>query len=201
MGPPVIRPYLSTVSHDSGSRATCSMKRRRSRLSLACSSAQSRIICCSLRMCCTSPWIASARLAMAAVVALPEPPSSTEWRSRSNASSDAGGQPAAAAARRADVLHRGGEPVFEIGVEAVLRLAGLQIEKAEDQRAGEPEQRRRERNAHAAERRGQAFLERVEHRVGVAADLEAVDDGADRARRSRSGPRTCRAGRGTPGGR
>ena len=39
------------------------------------------------------------------------------------------------------VLHRGGEPVFQIGIEAVLRLAGLQIEKAENQRAGKPEQR------------------------------------------------------------
>src|SRR5689334_3969255 len=30
------------------------------------------------------------------------------------------------------LAHRGGEPVFEVGVEAVLRLARLQIEKAED---------------------------------------------------------------------
>src|SRR5260221_2164397 len=38
--------------------------------------------------------------------------------------------------------HGGGEPVFEVGIEAVLRLARLQIEKAEDQRTGKSEQRR-----------------------------------------------------------
>src|SRR5258708_7092181 len=32
--------------------------------------------------------------------------------------------------------HGGREPVLEVGVEAVLRLARLQIEEAEDQRAG-----------------------------------------------------------------
>ena len=35
----------------------------------------------------------------------------------------------------------GGQRIFEFGVEAVLRLAGLQIEEAEDERAGEAEQR------------------------------------------------------------
>ena len=58
--------------------------------------------------------------------------------------------------------HRGGEPVLEVGIEPVLRLARLQVEKAEDQRAGEAEQRGRERNAHAAKRRGQTLLEGVE---------------------------------------
>ena len=38
--------------------------------------------------------------------------------------------------------HRGGEPVFEVGIEAVLRLARLQVEEAQDQRAGKAEQRR-----------------------------------------------------------
>src|SRR5882672_9937855 len=37
--------------------------------------------------------------------------------------------------------HGGGEPVFEIGIEAVLGLARLQVEKAQDQRSGEAEQR------------------------------------------------------------
>ena len=77
--------------------------------------------------------------------------------------------------------HRGGEPVFEVGIEPVLRLARLQVEKAEDQRAGEAEQRGRKRNAHAAERRGEAFLQGVEQRAGVAADLQPVDHLADRA--------------------
>src|SRR3569833_604575 len=50
----------------------------------------------------------------------------------------------AAAASGADAVaaifaYRGGEPVLEIGVEAVLRLARLQIEEAEAQRAGETE--------------------------------------------------------------
>ena len=78
--------------------------------------------------------------------------------------------------------HGGGEPVLEVGVEAVLRLARLQVEKAQDQRAGEAEQRRRERNAHAAERRGQPVFQGVEQGAGIAADLQAFDhlaDGAD----------------------
>ena len=57
----------------------------------------------------------------------------------------------------------------------------MQVEKAEDQRAGQAEQRRRKRNAHAAERRGQALLEGVEQRAGVAADLQPLDHLADRA--------------------
>src|SRR6202008_3959479 len=64
--------------------------------------------------------------------------------------------------------HRGGKPVLEIGIEAVLRLARLQVEETEDQRAGKAEQRRRERNAYAAERRGEAFLEGVEQGAGIA---------------------------------
>ena len=41
----------------------------------------------------------------------------------------------------AKIAHGGGKPVLEIGVKAVLRLTRLQIEKAEDKRAGEAEQR------------------------------------------------------------
>src|SRR5262250_1546233 len=44
------------------------------------------------------------------------------------------------------VPYRGGEPVFEIGVESILCLAGLKVEKPEDQRAGETEERGGERN-------------------------------------------------------
>src|SRR5262249_61930616 len=50
-------------------------------------------------------------------------------------------QVAAGALAAAVFANGGGEPVFEIGVEAVLRLARLQIEKAEDQRTGESAQR------------------------------------------------------------
>ena len=108
-------------------------------------------------------------------------PSSTAARSRSIAALQV-----AAAARDGRAVagifaHRGGEPVLEVGIEAVLRLARLQIEEAENQRAGKAEQRGRERNAHAAERGGEALLERIEQGPGVAADLETVDHLADRA--------------------
>src|SRR4029077_2412822 len=39
------------------------------------------------------------------------------------------------------VAYRGSQPVFELGVEAVLRLARLQVEKAEDQRTRKTKQR------------------------------------------------------------
>src|SRR5262249_52427455 len=76
----------------------------------------------------------------------------------------AGGGPAPAAAIFA---HRRGQPVLEIGVEAVLRLARLQVEKTKHQRTRKAEQRGRERNAHAAERRGEPVLEPVEQRAGI----------------------------------
>ena len=132
----------------------------------------------------TRPWIASARLAIAAVAARFEPVSATASCSRRSRCASRRTAPAIAGARRASTvrsLHGGREPVFQFGVEAVLRLARLQIEEAEHQRAGKAEQRGRERNAHAAERRGEAFAQRVEHGAGVAADLEVLDDVADRA--------------------
>ena len=88
----------------------------------------------------------------------------------------------------AEIAHRGGEPVLQVGVEAVLRLAGLQVEKSQHQRSGEAEQRRGERNPHAAQRRRQALLEGFEHRAGVAADLQALDHLADRADRLDQAP-------------
>src|SRR5262249_57408096 len=72
------------------------------------------------------------------------------------------------------------EPVLEVGVEAVLRPAALQVQEAEDERAGEAEQRGRERDAHAAERRAEPFLEGIEHLRRVAAHLQALDHGAHR---------------------
>src|SRR4029453_15865280 len=75
-----VRFYLLTFS-----RTRISSRRRTSRCCWACESTQSRIICCSLRMWWTSPWIASARLAMAVVVARLEPPSVIASRSRSMA--------------------------------------------------------------------------------------------------------------------
>ena len=41
----------------------------------------------------------------------------------------------------AEIAHRGGEPILELGIEAVLRLTRLQIEKAEHQRPRQSEQR------------------------------------------------------------
>jgi hypothetical protein len=56
----------------------------------------------------------------------------------------------------------GRKPVLQFGVEAVLGAAGLEVEEAQHQRAGEAEQRGREGRAHAGQRRGEAELERVE---------------------------------------
>src|SRR4029079_10637709 len=72
----------------------------------------------------------------------------------------------AASAVAVTFAHRGGEPVFEVGIEAILRLARLQVEKAQDQRTREAKQRRRERNAHAAEWGGQSLFQGVEQGAG-----------------------------------
>jgi hypothetical protein len=117
---------------------------------------------------------------MAVVVARPDPPSVTASFSRSIAVRSSPGIPCRALAGDAEVADRGREPIFEIGVETVLRLTGLQVEETEQQRAGETEQRGRERNPHAAERRGEPLLERFEGRAGVAADLEPFEHPANR---------------------
>jgi hypothetical protein len=124
-----------------------------------CASTQSRIICCSVRMLLDEPWMPSARLAMAAATRWLEPPSPGACAAArtARASRRAGG--GARHRRRRDVGADIGDrrqPVFQLGVEAVLRPAGLEVEEAEDQRAGKAEQRGRERRAHAAQRRRQA---------------------------------------------
>ena len=82
-----------------------------------------------------------------------------------------------------------GQPVFQLGVEARLRPAGLQVEEAEHQRTGEAEERGREGRAHAGERRGKAGLQRVEHGGRVAgAGIERLDRVADRADRGEQAP-------------
>src|SRR5438067_5158784 len=68
---------LRNSSLRGSSPAMRSSNRFISRLCAACASAQSRIICCSVRMWLTRPWIASARLAIAAVAARFEPLSAT----------------------------------------------------------------------------------------------------------------------------
>jgi hypothetical protein len=75
-----------------------------------------------------------------------------------------------------------GEPLLEIVVEAVLRLGGLKIDEAEDEGAGQAEQRRAEGRAHAAQGRRQARLQIVEHDDHVVAGERQVgDDAADRS--------------------
>src|ERR671929_6265 len=77
-------------------------------------------------------------------------------------------------------LRQAREPVFELGVEAVLRLAGLEVEKTEDERAREAEERGREGNAHAAQGRRQARLQVLEQAAEIAlADIERLDDAPD----------------------
>ena len=71
------------------SRTRISRSRRISRCCSAWESTQSRIICCSVRMWWTRPWIASARLAMAVVAARLDPPSAiTSFSPDSNFSFD-----------------------------------------------------------------------------------------------------------------
>src|SRR3546814_19576039 len=60
-------------------------------------------------------------------------------------------------------------PFLEVVVEAVLRLAGLQVEETKHQRTGEAHQRGREGNAHAAERMFQPALPLLEQAVDVVA--------------------------------
>ena len=71
------------------------------------------------------------------------------------------------------------QPVLELVVEAVLRVAGLQVEEADHQRTGEAEERGREARRHAAERRVQLRFQRLEHGNGIAADAQVSDDLAD----------------------
>ena len=174
-----------------------------SRCCSAWASTQSRIICCSVRMWWTRPWMASARLAMAVVARLVEPRlvdrrrAAARWRRASRRSA-----PPARGRRigRPMVVDRGREPVLELGVEAVLRLAVCRSRKPSTSEPARPNSE--DENEMPMPPSGAARPSRSESnmRAGVAAGLE-VDDAADRARRSRSGPRTCRAGRGTPAAR
>jgi hypothetical protein len=66
------------------------------------------------------------------------------------------------ARRRGDIGDRR-QPVLEVVVEAVLRLARLQVEKAEHQRTGQAEQRGRKRRPHAGQRGREAGLELFEY--------------------------------------
>src|SRR5215813_3865084 len=78
------------------------------------------------------------------------------------------------------IVDGGGQPILEFRVEAVLRLARLQIEETEHERAGEAEQRGGKGNTHAREGCGEAVAQRVEHRTGIATCLQTLNDIADR---------------------
>ena len=81
------------------------------------------------------------------------------------------------------------EPVLKVVVEHALRLAGLQVEEAEDERAGQAEQRRRKGDPHADERLGQAVLQVFEDHAGVRrGDVEVLDRRGDRANRLQQAP-------------
>jgi len=91
-----------------------------------CASTQSRIICCSVRNCLTRPWIASARLAIAVVAAgsiryRRSPPEAIDGE-LDLARHGSGRRPAMLVGIDAEIAHRGGEPVLELGIETVLRL-------------------------------------------------------------------------------
>ena len=85
-------------------------------------------------------------------------------------------------------LHVAGEKLLEFGIEPILRLPRLEIEKAEDERTRKPEQRGGERDAHARDRGRKAGLERVEHARRVDPGLHAVDDAGDRMHRLQEPP-------------
>ena len=74
--------------------------------------------------------MASARLAIAAVVPRLAPPSS---RSAATVRRRPEVRRPGRRRLRGYIAHRGGQPVLEVGIEAVLGLARLQIEEAEDQ--------------------------------------------------------------------
>ena len=82
-----------------------------------------------------------------------------------------------------------GEKLLEFGIESVLRLTGLEIEKAENQGTRQAEQGGGERDAHAGDRRGQSLLKIVEHGRVANAGLHAVDDASDRVDRLQQPPK------------
>ena len=151
---------------------------RMSRFCSPCPSAHSLIISCSLRICARGPE-SLRRGSPSRRSSRPVGTCFDGWRATAPPRSKIADRAARAPSPRI-FAHRRREPVFQIGVKSVLRLAGLQIEEAEDQRSGEAEQRRRERNAHAAERCRQSFLQRIEHRAGIATDFQAFDHVTDR---------------------
>ncbi len=156
--------HISSVPGSSAASARRSSVRRIAFCSSDCASTQSRMICCSVRMFLTRPEMPSARLAMAVATRGLEPPFSCMRAQPFGQHADLVGRLRPRRHRRDDdvggQVGDRGEPVFELGVEARLRAAGLQVEEAEHERAGEAEERGREGRAHAGKRRGETGLQR-----------------------------------------
>ena len=107
---------------------------------------------------------------MAAVEARPPPPSCTMRASRSTEARISSAELPTSSSVEAELLRIGDgrQPVLQLRVEAVLRLPRLQVEEAEHQRARKAEERGREGDAHARERRRQTRLQVLEDGAGVA---------------------------------
>ena len=181
-----VAPRRAAPAAGHGIRAACSRDRRSSTCfssfsRAACASTQSRIICCSARMCWTRPWMPSARLAMACVAARPPAPSvhggGEAGRARGELGRGRRQVPGAAAASA---------PVVSCvdGARASPRArcrsgSGPGRPAGRGSRAtsepARPKSEAEKDEAHAGERRGEAALQLVEQHAGVAA-------GAQRAR-------------------
>src|SRR5690606_24418322 len=76
------------------------------------------------------------------------------------------------------------KPFLELVVEAVMRVARLQIEKAEDERSAKSHERCRKGGAHAAQGSGKTCLQLLEHEHAVGAfgvqRIDRVANGVDR---------------------
>ena len=90
------------------------------------------------------------------------------------------------------------QPVLEVVVEHALRLAGLQVEEAEDRasRRGRTARPRRRCPCRRAAPAGRSFRSSKMTPVLPEETSRPLDGVADRARPSAAGPRRCRAGRG-----
>ena len=156
-------------------------------------------------MCCTNPWMPSARLAMACVACRPPPPSS-----------DGGGElverprqfrapepPVAAGMPRATSMagsstRMGGEVILKLGEEAVLCLACLQIVETDDQRRSRGrtcERRKGDADTRSAARTASSSIRRREppHRPPGGSGPQCSAPTAPHG--PRSAPRMFRAGR------